>query len=246
MLAPRPGQAAAPARGVVDRLPAGPHHRLQDVQDLPRRPAGVQRSRAQDARVVCLRPAAARDRAYELSSVLDESDSCSPTPTMRRRCNWWLATERLGQTVFIGGQAPAGAVAWTARPIDPLQVMRELDALVPPAAPAAPTAPADRPRRAAGAAPAAPPAAPRSARARTVPCWWTTARSRCASCLRVCGPGVWRSSACATAARPSSGWRTQLRLRLHRCRTGRRQRSRRPGAVPAHQAQPPAGRHHRW
>ena len=41
-----------------------------------------------------------------------------------------LATGRLADTVFIGSQAPAGAAAWMRRPIDPLHVMRELDALV--------------------------------------------------------------------------------------------------------------------
>ncbi len=41
-----------------------------------------------------------------------------------------VATERQGETVFVGAQAPEGAAAWTMRPIDALQVMRELDALV--------------------------------------------------------------------------------------------------------------------
>jgi two-component system cell cycle response regulator len=39
-------------------------------------------------------------------------------------------TERLADTVFIGAQPPEGARAWMARPIDPLHVMRELDAMV--------------------------------------------------------------------------------------------------------------------
>ncbi len=56
-----------------------------------------------------------------------------------------LATERLGETVFVGAQAPAGSRAWMMRPIDTLQIMRELDRLVggPPAE--APTAPAAAP-----------------------------------------------------------------------------------------------------
>jgi CheY-like chemotaxis protein len=37
---------------------------------------------------------------------------------------------RAGDTVFIGGVAPDGALGWTMRPIDPLQVFRELDAAV--------------------------------------------------------------------------------------------------------------------
>jgi CheY-like chemotaxis protein len=40
-----------------------------------------------------------------------------------------VATERLGETVFVGAQAPAGSRAWMMRPIDALQVMRELDAM---------------------------------------------------------------------------------------------------------------------
>jgi CheY-like chemotaxis protein len=40
------------------------------------------------------------------------------------------AAGRVGDTVFIGGQAPEGALAWRLRPIDPLQVLRELDAHV--------------------------------------------------------------------------------------------------------------------
>lgn len=41
-----------------------------------------------------------------------------------------LVTERLGETVFIGAQAPPGSAAWMRRPIDALQVMRELDGIV--------------------------------------------------------------------------------------------------------------------
>lgn len=51
------------------------------------------------------------------------------------------AAGRLAQSVFIGVQAPEGAAAWMARPIDPLHVLRELDALaavlMPPPRPAA-------------------------------------------------------------------------------------------------------------
>jgi CheY-like chemotaxis protein len=37
---------------------------------------------------------------------------------------------RVGETVFIGARAPDRATAWMMRPIDPLHVMRELDAMV--------------------------------------------------------------------------------------------------------------------
>jgi CheY-like chemotaxis protein len=60
-----------------------------------------------------------------------------------------VATGRIEQTVFIGSKAPSGARAWLHRPIDAMNVMRELDAMVhtatdlsepmPPAAPSAPS-----------------------------------------------------------------------------------------------------------
>jgi CheY-like chemotaxis protein len=41
-----------------------------------------------------------------------------------------LAAGRAADTVFVGALAPQGASAWVMRPIDPLHVMRELDAMV--------------------------------------------------------------------------------------------------------------------
>lgn len=41
-----------------------------------------------------------------------------------------LAAGRTGDAVFIGSQAPDGVSAWMMRPIDPLHVLRELDAMV--------------------------------------------------------------------------------------------------------------------
>ncbi len=40
-----------------------------------------------------------------------------------------LRAGRVQDAVFIGSHAPAGASAWTMRPIDPLRVLRELDAM---------------------------------------------------------------------------------------------------------------------
>jgi CheY-like chemotaxis protein len=40
------------------------------------------------------------------------------------------ALGRTGDTVFVGASAPAGAGAWLARPIDPVHIVRALDALV--------------------------------------------------------------------------------------------------------------------
>lgn len=41
-----------------------------------------------------------------------------------------VAAGREGDTVFVGAQAPDGALAWTMRPIDPLHLLRQLDAAV--------------------------------------------------------------------------------------------------------------------
>jgi CheY-like chemotaxis protein len=41
-----------------------------------------------------------------------------------------MAADRGADTVYIGSLAPEGALAWTMRPIDPLQVFRELDGAV--------------------------------------------------------------------------------------------------------------------
>src|SRR4051794_24442033 len=41
-----------------------------------------------------------------------------------------VAGGRAADTVFIGAQAPDGALAWMMRPIDPMHVLRELDATV--------------------------------------------------------------------------------------------------------------------
>lgn len=78
-------------------------------------------------------------------------------------------TERVHDTVFIGAEPPDEARAWMARPIDPLHLMRELDAIVaqrasgpPPVAP--PSSVALRPPPAPAPAPAPPPVMPREAR----------------------------------------------------------------------------------
>jgi CheY-like chemotaxis protein len=53
------------------------------------------------------------------------------------------ALDRVDDAVFVGAQAPDGASAWMMRPIDPLHVLRELDAMV--AARAEPAAAGARP-----------------------------------------------------------------------------------------------------
>jgi hypothetical protein len=41
-----------------------------------------------------------------------------------------MGADRNADTVYIGSLAPEGALGWAMRPIDPLQVFRELDAAV--------------------------------------------------------------------------------------------------------------------
>jgi CheY-like chemotaxis protein len=78
----------------------------------------------------CFRLAAPRDPRFDLVSARDDSDFILADADHAASVQLVLATERLGETVFIGSQVPAGAVAWMMRPIDPLHVMRELDAMV--------------------------------------------------------------------------------------------------------------------
>lgn len=76
------------------------------------------------------RLATPRDPGFELVSARDGSDFILADADDAASVQLVLTTERLGETVFIGSQAPEGAVAWMMRPIDPLQVMRELDAML--------------------------------------------------------------------------------------------------------------------
>lgn len=104
-----------------------------------------------DTLASCLRLSGRLQPSYTLVSTGDESDFVLADAGDAASVRLVLATERQGQTVFVGGQAPVGAVAWAPRPIDPLHVMRELDALVLQAAGSA-TPPAAAPSAAARSA----------------------------------------------------------------------------------------------
>ena len=112
------------------------------------------------------RLATQRKPSFELVSARDGSDFILADADDAASVQLVRATERLGETVFIGSRVPEGAVAWMMRPIDPLQVMRELDAMLLQrdggAEPAAATRSAARPAPAEPppAPPAAPPAGP--------------------------------------------------------------------------------------
>jgi CheY-like chemotaxis protein len=71
-----------------------------------------------------------RERCYQQAPMLTDADFLVADAEHPPSVQLVLATDRLGETVFIGAPLPAGALAWMPRPIDPLQVLRELDALV--------------------------------------------------------------------------------------------------------------------
>jgi len=89
----------------------------------------------------CFRLTANRVPHYEQVKMLTDADFLLADADHAPSVQLVLATERMDETVFIGQQPPAGAVAWMARPIDAMHVMRELDALVTGSALAAPLAP---------------------------------------------------------------------------------------------------------
>jgi CheY-like chemotaxis protein len=90
-----------------------------------------------------------RAPAYELVHGLDEADFAVADADQPAVVDDLCRRGRLPTSVFVGMQAPPGAVAWTMRPLDPPHVLRELDTLaalhrVPPMASTA--WPATRPR----------------------------------------------------------------------------------------------------
>ena len=107
----------------------------------------------------CFRLTANRVPHYEQVKILTDADFVLADADHAPSVQLVLATERMDETVFIGQQPPAGAVAWMARPIDAMHVMRELDALVTGSALAAPPGSASGTVAAAPAAPTAPAAA---------------------------------------------------------------------------------------
>ena len=71
-----------------------------------------------------------RSPAYEQVPTLTDADFLVADADHGPSVQLVLAIERLGETVFIGSQSPEGCSAWMMRPIDALDLMRELDGLV--------------------------------------------------------------------------------------------------------------------
>lgn len=123
------------------------------------------------ALVSYLRLSASRTPAYAEAASLASADYVVADADHTGTLDTVLGADRVADTVFIGSLAPDGALAWMMRPIDPLQVIREIDAavslrqaqaadrLTPPAAPRA-AAPARAPASKPVALPPPPAAAP--------------------------------------------------------------------------------------
>jgi CheY-like chemotaxis protein len=76
-----------------------------------------------------LRLASTRDPRYEQVQLLSEADFVVADADHAASVQLVQAIERMPETVFVGSRAPEGAIAWLARPIDPMRVLRELDVM---------------------------------------------------------------------------------------------------------------------
>ena len=82
------------------------------------------------ALAACFRLAGVRQPHYEQVTDLEQAELLVADADHAPSLQLVQVTERLADAVFIGAQPPEDARAWMARPIDPLHVMRELDAMV--------------------------------------------------------------------------------------------------------------------
>jgi len=82
------------------------------------------------ALVSYLRLSGSRVPAYQEAESLAGADFVIADADHAGTLDEVLGADRVADTVFIGSLAPDGALAWMMRPIDPLQVFRELDATV--------------------------------------------------------------------------------------------------------------------
>ena len=73
------------------------------------------------------RLAQARAPAYQPAVTVAESDFIIADADHPANVAAVRDTRRLQDTIFIGAQAPLGAVAWLPRPIEPTRIVRELD-----------------------------------------------------------------------------------------------------------------------
>lgn len=78
----------------------------------------------------CFRLAPRRAPSYALAPTLEQAHFVVADADHAATVLEVTAAGRVDDTVFIGNRPPPGATAWMLRPIDPLHVMRELDAMV--------------------------------------------------------------------------------------------------------------------
>jgi CheY-like chemotaxis protein len=76
------------------------------------------------------RLAAGRQPAYRLVEDLERADFVIADADQRTALDVVQRGGRERETVFVGAQAPSGALAWLQRPIEPNRIVRELDNLV--------------------------------------------------------------------------------------------------------------------
>ncbi|HET9646499.1 MAG TPA: hypothetical protein VFP68_24770 [Burkholderiaceae bacterium] len=69
-----------------------------------------------------------RDPTYEHAPSIDDARFIVADADIPGVVDAVVTAQRAHDTVFIGAQAPEGAMAWMMRPIDPMHVLRELDA----------------------------------------------------------------------------------------------------------------------
>ncbi len=79
------------------------------------------------ALVSYLRLSGSRMPAYEEAASLADADFVIADADHVGTLDTVLGADRAADTVFVGALAPEGALAWMMRPIDPLQVFREID-----------------------------------------------------------------------------------------------------------------------
>ena len=75
-----------------------------------------------------LRLSGAHEAAYTEAASLADADYVIADADHAGTVDTVLAADRVADTVFIGSLAPDAALAWMMRPIDPLQVFREIGA----------------------------------------------------------------------------------------------------------------------
>ena len=76
------------------------------------------------------RLAAQRSPAYMQVAAVDQGDFLIADADHQSALDAVQTAGRALDTVFVGSKAPEGAMAWLPRPIDPMHIVRELDALV--------------------------------------------------------------------------------------------------------------------